>query len=130
MRKEKVKILSLIALAYFGMELLGVTCPIKFFTGISCAGCGMSRAWLAFLHGEIRLAFSYHPLFLLAAPLVALLLFRRRIPKGVFRVVLLAMVGLFFAVYVVRLINPEDTVVVFQPVEGLVPRIIRWIHQR
>ena len=33
-----------VVLLYGGMEALGVTCPIRFFTGVSCAGCGMSRA--------------------------------------------------------------------------------------
>ncbi len=52
-----------IALFYLLLESLGITCPIKFCTGISCAGCGMSRAWLALLRGDLGAAVSFHPLF-------------------------------------------------------------------
>lgn len=38
-------------------------CPFKFFLGIPCPGCGMSRAFLCLLRFDIRGAFHYHPLF-------------------------------------------------------------------
>ena len=48
--KEKRGMISAIAavvILYIVLECFGITCPIKFITGVSCAGCGMSRAWLA-----------------------------------------------------------------------------------
>lgn len=50
--KEKRGMVSAIAavvILYIVLECFGITCPIKFITGVSCAGCGMSRAWLACL---------------------------------------------------------------------------------
>ena len=47
MNRKDVSALAGIALFYVLIESLGVTCPIRFLTGISCAGCGMSRAWLS-----------------------------------------------------------------------------------
>lgn len=38
-------------------------CLFRRFTGLPCPGCGMSRAWLAVLRGDIAVALAYHPLF-------------------------------------------------------------------
>ncbi|MDE7047571.1 MAG: DUF2752 domain-containing protein, partial [Lachnospiraceae bacterium] len=46
--KELCNLLSAIAavLMVYGLfTVLGIGCPIKFITGISCMGCGMTRAW-------------------------------------------------------------------------------------
>lgn len=40
---------------YFG-------CPIKLLTGISCPGCGMTRALYCILTSDFCRAWSYHPL--------------------------------------------------------------------
>ena len=65
MKKEnRVQIISAIAvvvLLYLVLEGVGITCPIKFLTGISCAGCGMSRAWIAVFHLDFARAFYFHP---------------------------------------------------------------------
>lgn len=63
--------LAAIVLFYLVIESLGVTCPIRFMTGVSCAGCGMSRAWLALLRGNLAEAARFHPLFWLPVPAAA-----------------------------------------------------------
>ena len=52
-------------------------CPIRLVTGVSCAGCGMTRAWLSVLRLDLRQAFYYHPLFLLPPVGAALWLCRK-----------------------------------------------------
>ena len=79
--KKDIQALLVIAVFYIIIEMLGVTCPIKFITGISCAGCGMSRAWLSLLRGDVSAAFFYHPLFWLPVPAAVILLLWRRLPK-------------------------------------------------
>lgn len=64
-RTQAVAATAAVVVLYVVLENLGITCPIKFFTGISCAGCGMSRAWLSVLRLDMAGAFRYHPLFLL-----------------------------------------------------------------
>ena len=49
-----------------------VKCPFNYFTSYDCPGCGSQRALHALLHGELRKAFSYNPLFILAIPYVLL----------------------------------------------------------
>lgn len=53
---------------------LELHCPVRRLIGIPCPGCGMSRAWLCALEGDLAGAFYYHPMFW-AVPLLALFIF-------------------------------------------------------
>ena len=103
----------------------GLTCPIRFLTGVSCAGCGMTRAWLSFLRGDIAGAFSFHPLFWILIPAGLLFLFRDRLPEKFF--CFAAIIAAFLIVYAFRMISPNDTVVVFDPSNGLIGRAVSAI---
>jgi hypothetical protein len=46
-------------------------CPMATLLGIPCPGCGLTRATLALLHGDVRRALALHPLVLVLAPLFA-----------------------------------------------------------
>lgn len=109
---------------YAVLFLLGVTCPIKFVTGISCPGCGMTRAWLSLLLGRPLRALHYHPLVWLPPIALALYLFRARLPKWAVKCLPAAAGVLFCGVYLFRLLDhcaPE--VVAFAPETGLVIRL-------
>ena len=110
---------------YMGMQAFGITCPIKYFTGISCAGCGMTRAWLAFLQGRIALAFSFHPLFFLAPVMLLIFLLRSRIQKKIYWIFWYLVIALFFIVYFIRLFDGDNAIVVFRPQDGFILRLIR-----
>jgi hypothetical protein len=45
-------------------------CPLAGSFGVPCPGCGLTRATLAVLHGDVRGALHLHPLVLLLTPLV------------------------------------------------------------
>lgn len=124
MRRDDLAALAAIALFYAALESMGITCPIRYIAGISCPGCGMSRAWLALLRLDLAGAFAFHPLFWLPPLAAALLLFRRRMPERLFRLGMGGMCILFAVVYFLRLFTPEDTVVVFRPSQGLIGRIL------
>lgn len=38
-----------------------ILCPFRAITGIECAGCGMTRAWVALAKGELSLAVAFNP---------------------------------------------------------------------
>ncbi len=40
-------------------------CPIRFFTGVPCPGCGMTRAVIALLKFEPKAAYQYHPMIII-----------------------------------------------------------------
>ena len=104
---------------------LGITCPIKYVTGISCPGCGMSRACFSALRLDFGAAFAYHPLWILLVPfaVAAAVLFLKK-KRRALRVLITAGVVLMLAVYVWRMIDPCDPVTVFEPQNGLIGRII------
>lgn len=58
---------ALLSLFIFG-------CPIYELFGITCPCCGVTRAWLAFVRGDLALAFQYH-LFFPVIPVFLLLFF-------------------------------------------------------
>ena len=110
---------------YVVLESAGITCPIKYLTGISCAGCGMSRAWLAVFRGDFAAAFSFHPLFWLPGVAAAVFIFRKQLPAAVYRAFWSVVVVLALGVYLVRMLDPENEVVVFHPEAGLFARMFR-----
>ena len=124
-RKEQVTAILAVVLFYGVLQLVGITCPIKFITGISCPGCGMTRAWLSLLlRGDLEAAFHYHPLFWILIPGVPLFLCRHRFSEMTRKTVSYMLILLFFAVYAFRMASPENTIVVFHPEDGLIGRIL------
>lgn len=122
-----ITVACVIIIFYALIESIGITCPIRFLTGISCAGCGMSRAWLCVLQFDFRRAFEYHPLFPLPGFFAIGFLFRRRIPEKVKRALCLILVILFMVVYIFRLADGSDSIVVFEPEHGLILRVLHMI---
>ena len=123
-RRGDIGALAVIAVFYALLQCFGVTCPIKYLTGVSCAGCGMSRAWLSLLRGDLSAAFAYHPLVLLPIPAALLFLFRKKLPRYLVWAGFAVIIAAFCVVYGIRMLSPEDTIVVFEPQKGLVWRLI------
>jgi hypothetical protein len=70
-----------------------VICPFRLITGLPCPGCGMTRAWVYLMHGDVAAAVSANPFSLVALPAaaafvlaVALALVRRQSPPEVTRI--------------------------------------------
>ena len=120
-------ICCLIAVALF-TRFIG--CPLRRLTGISCPGCGLSRAYLSFFRGDIIAAFSFHPLFF-TAPLffvAAEILYhganRRPSLRRTLWIVIAAYVSLMVVTWIIRLIC-RDPVVVFHPENSLLSDLLR-----
>ena len=79
-----------------GLPALSV-CPFRRWTGLPCAGCGITRAFCAIGHGEFGSAWDYNPFgFLFYAATVALLfwpLIRRMWPDVEKRLILSSWLG-------------------------------------
>lgn len=69
--KQILKNALALALLLLGLALVGllVGCPIKRFSGLPCPGCGLTRACLSLLAGDLRAALAWHPLCLIVPPL-------------------------------------------------------------
>ena len=121
----RVYILSGMALvaAFMLLNLFGIGCPIKFLTGISCPGCGMTRAMWKLLTLDLPSALDFHPLSV-AMPLFAALwlCFTCAKKPTARRVVVIAAVVSLIAVYLYRQLAGGDEVVIFDPRQGYVYR--------
>lgn len=67
-----------------------VICPFRLLTGLPCPGCGMTRAWVFALHGDLRQALWANPFVMVTLPAAVALLVamtvaavRRRQPPDV-----------------------------------------------
>lgn len=124
-RWQNVTAIFIIAVFYLILELvLGITCPILFLTGVSCAGCGMSRAWFCVLRMDFAGAFRYHPLFWMLPVGVILFLLWDKISKKMRKILLITACILFLTVYICRMLDAADTVVVFQPEKGAIVSVL------
>ena len=127
--KERIMAIFVVALLYIMLYILGIGCPIKFLTGISCAGCGMTRAWMSVIRLDFIQAFHYHPLFWLVPIGACLYLFRKRISHKTVRFLTGILIFIFITVYVIRLMNPEDTVVKIEFYESAIWHILKRVRE-
>lgn len=123
-----VAICVCIIAVYVVFYLTGIGCPIKYVTGVSCAGCGMTRACLSALTLDFSAAFYYHPLWILMPPAILLLAFLKlKKCKTAFGAVLVSCAVALVAVYLYRLLFTNSDVVVFDVKNGAVWRLIEYV---
>ena len=127
-RIEVITSVTAVVVLYVILESFGVTCPIKYITGISCAGCGMSRAWIALLHFNIHEAFMYHPLFFLPPVVVIVMILKCKINIKFYKIFMFTMAGAFVIVYLYRMFIGTGDIVVFEPQNNILFRIIRKLN--
>ena len=125
--KEALPAICAVALVYGILYVVGIGCPIKYLTGVSCMGCGMTRAYLSLLRLDFASAFRYHPLFPIPAIAAVLFLFRSRISQKIVKVLLFTTIVLFSIIYLLRILDLSDTIVVFEPANGTAFRGIHMI---
>ena len=122
-------VIIFIIVIYSVFHIVGIGCPIKFLTGISCAGCGMTRAWFHVLQFDFQSAFFYHPLWALAPILIILILLRQKLNKKIFNASLTAIVLIFMVIYIIRLISPNDTVVIIDISQSAVIKLLKMLRR-
>ena len=106
------------------LRLLRITCPIKALLGVSCPGCGMTRALLSCLRLDFAAAFHYHPLFWAVVPVLCLLFFFhvRKNRRG-YAWTLGISIALLLLVYLLRMLLGAGDVVVFDPASSWIYRL-------
>lgn len=127
--KEIIYSVMAVLLLYAAFALLGIGCPIKFITGISCAGCGMTRAWAAVLQLDFGKAMRLHPLWWAVPPALCVFLGRRHFRKKTLNICLFIFVAAFIIVYLYRMVAGGQDIVVFEPQNGLIWRSMRAVAE-
>ena len=100
--QDRLKLAFIIGVIYIIFNLIGIGCPIKFFTGISCPVCGMTRALFAALRLQFSDALYFHPLFGLVPFMFALYLFDYKLKSHHVRYIYIAICIAFLLVYIMR----------------------------
>ena len=108
---------------------IGLSCPIKWFTGISCPGCGMTRSLLSIFRLDFQAALYYHCLIymlLIGLPVYIFLYVKKK--RLACKVLLAIGIGAMIGYYLYRAISGvAPDVVVFSPENGAFPRLFRWL---
>lgn len=113
---------------YVAFHFAGIGCPIKFVTGISCLGCGMTRAWLSLLKLDFAAAFYYHPLYAVPPLAILVYLLKSKINIKIYKIIMLTIISAFIIIYLYRLLFTEGDIVVFEPQNNILFRLIG--HER
>lgn len=125
--KEPLYLMGCLGLFIALTQLMGITCLIKELTGVSCPGCGMTRATMALVKLDFAAAVYYHPLVFFLPPVVTgLIVFRVRKMQRSLRVLIAASAVLLLVVYFYRMLVLSSPIVVFEPQNSLVARL--WLR--
>lgn len=109
------------ALAFF----FKIPCPIYFFTGISCPGCGMTRALFSLFQLDFGMAFYYHPLiYFCILMLPALTVAHIKNKRSAKKILLAIFIIAFVSVYLYRFLVLKSPVLKFTPENGIFVKII------
>ncbi len=107
---------------------LTIQCPIKFFTGICCPGCGMTRALLSILRLDFEAAVHYHPAVFIMPIAALIFIMKKKINPTVVRVLLILFILILLVIYLYRLINGSDVVYIHFE-KGLIYKILEIIRK-
>lgn len=87
-----------------------IGCPIRFLTGVSCPGCGMTRAVIALLKFDPKTAYQYHPMIIIM-PLIGVWCFvSSRLSKRMNYIITVMTAILLAVCYAERIIEGKITV--------------------
>ena len=124
-KEHSDKIIAVIAviILYTLFFTFGIGCPIKYTTGVSCMGCGMTRALWAAVRLHFADAFYFHPLWPVVIAWIPLFIFKKKINKDIFKALIVITVAAFIVVYFIRMFDSHNHVVVFEPQNSIIGRL-------
>lgn len=129
--KDYLKLIIPIVLLYILFHLVHIGCPIRFLTGIPCAGCGMTRAWYQVLMLHFDKAFYYHPLFWFVPSFILFFMIFQKgaLSQKKFNYFITMIALIFTIVYIYRLLNPINTIVKIDLSDGAIARWLKTLAE-
>lgn len=124
---DKFLFLLLAVLAVIVLEVSDIGCPILYLTGISCPGCGLTRAYLCLLRGNISGAFYYHPLWwgIPTGVLLGIVSQSSGRFQKVARLGIVLLLFLWILVYIDRMMDTGNPIVLFSPEHGTLAKLFQ-----
>ena len=129
-KKHRSVIVACMAVIFLYIVLfaVGIGCPIKYLTGVSCPGCGMTRACISALRFDFLQAFEYHPLWFAVLPIAILLVFFRvKRNSSAFAWVSVIAGVMLVAMYIYRMVFARGEVVSFSLTSGALYRFFKSV---
>ncbi len=107
---DKLLLIGLCVLFLILWYILEFPCLVRYFTGLICPACGMTRAWLAAIQLNLAEAFSFHPMFWSVPVLVFYFIYDGHLfpNKKLNRIILGTLIAGLFVCYLIRLIVSLD----------------------
>lgn len=102
---NNVKILIVTGIILLIFYFLNIGCLVRNFLHFYCPGCGLTRAMLAFLHGDVVAAFNYHPCYGLVILAIPIFIFAPQMNKKVVDAFLIFSIIAVLSTYFIRIIN-------------------------
>lgn len=127
-------IFVLVLLTLLLVKLFGAACILKLVTGFPCPACGMTRAAVLFMRGQIRESIQLQPLFVLVLIGAALFFFCRyvfRRYEAFLKYYAVFLIGFALVLYCYRMVRyfPDAAPVTYWE-ESLLGRIKRIVWER
>lgn len=117
-------------MVYLFYTAAGIGCPVKWLTGISCAGCGMTRAVFCAAQLQFARALRYHPLYPLLPVCAACVIWWEKLPERSRKWLVRMIIACFAGVYIARLLWSDHSVVCVSPADGALWRMARRLLRR
>ena len=128
---EYLVIFAVLVLFAATLIIFKISCPIRTLTGISCPGCGITRAISCAVKLDIRGAFYYHPLWITIIPLIVTLkILSAKKKTKAFYAVLISFIGLLVIVWLYRMIFSDGAVVNIRLENGLIGQAVNALQGR
>lgn len=111
------------------MGIFDMDCPILHASGISCPGCGMTRAYFCLASFDFKGAFWYHPLWWMVpfVPVFWLIHKRGVISRNAYLYFLYIFAASFLFTHLIRLLFFRSDVVQFHPENGAIYHLYQSI---
>lgn len=123
--KRNIIIYGAVCLFVIGLYLT-IGCPSRYFAGVCCPGCGMTRAFWALLRLDFETAFHMHPLIFIMPIVAVVFLFKKKFPKWLLTTLTVIFIVLMVVVYFYRLFN-GSSIVYINPESGLISKLLNSI---
>ncbi len=117
------RLLGIVALLLF---YAAVGCPFRYFFGVCCPGCGMTRATLSIFKLDFAGAFHYHPLIFIMPLCAIVFLIRKKLPQKLYNGLITVAVILFAGVYIYRLLTGNEYVYI-DFTRGFIYQMVQYV---
>ena len=100
-----LKIFAVILTALIVYDILDISCPFRYFVGIPCPSCGVTRSLWALMNFDISLSLFYNPMTVLIILLFLFAMHKDLLCKAkISNIIIIGTSSIIFIVYVFRLI--------------------------